>query len=158
MLQLPVSTVRHYLGLGLIEAYKVDGNYRFHPFNCWEVRSIQHWQDFALPLEQIVQRRLTQQTRRPGTLVLDVLGPLQIHGRTYPEGLVHLRRLPEGNGYRETVLFGLSQGDQPSDPESEELFAELLAELESARQRLHLQLLQLTGKLERLGAKQDALR
>lgn len=105
-----------------------------------------------------MQRRLTQQIRRPGTLVLDVLGPLQIHGRSYPEGLVHLRRQPEGNGYRETVLFGLSQGEQPPDPDSEELFAELLAELETARQRLHDQLLQLTGKLERLGAKQDALR
>ena len=50
LVDLPVSTVRHYLGLGLLEAhYKVDGKYRFHPFNCWEVQSVQQWHQYTLP-------------------------------------------------------------------------------------------------------------
>lgn len=157
LMELPVSTIRHYLGLGLLEAYKVEGGYRFHPFNCWEVRSVVHWQDFGLSLEQIVRRRQDVQARRPGTLVLDVLGPLQIHGRQYPEGLVYLRRLPEGTGYREIVVFGLGEGEEPADPESEELFAELLGELESAGVRLQARLRELDEKMLRLGAKRSVL-
>lgn len=157
LMELPVSTIRHYLGLGLLEAYKVEGGYRFHPFNCWEVRSVLHWQDFGLNLDQIVRRRRDVQSRRPGTLVLDVLGPLTIQGRQYPEGLVYLRRLEEGGGYREMVLFGLGEGEEPADPESEELFAELLGELESAGVRLQARLWELNAKLDRLGAKRAAL-
>ena len=158
LVNLPVSTVRHYLGLGLIEAhYKVDGKYRFHPFNCWEVQSIQHWQDLSLTLEQLVDRRKELQTRRPGTLVLDVLGPVQIEGRDYPEGLVYLRRLPEGRGFREIVMFGVAQGDGSMDQETRELFDELLAELESAHSTLKSRLRELTKKMERLGVKQAAL-
>lgn len=37
-----------------------------------------------------------------------------------PEGLVHLRRQPEGKGYRETVIFGLGQGEQSPSEETEE--------------------------------------
>ena len=104
-----------------------------------------------------MKRRAEVQARRPGTLVLDVLGPLVIHGRQYPEGLVYLRRRAEGNGSYETVVFGLAQGEDETDEESQEIFAELRAELESAQHRLQARLRDLTGKLERLGAKQAAL-
>ena len=82
---------------------------------------------------------------------------LTIHGREYPEGLVDLRRLTEGSGTREVVVFGLADGEEEADVESRQIFAELRVELESAQQRLQTRLRELTGKLERLGAKQAAL-
>ncbi len=89
--------------------------------------------------------------------MLDVLGPVQIQARDYPEGLVHLRRVPEGKGFREIVTFGVAQGDGTMDQESRDLFHELLAELASARVLLQERLGQLSAKLDRLGAKQAAL-
>jgi DNA-binding transcriptional MerR regulator len=154
---LPVSTVRHYLKLGLVEPYQVEGAYRFHPFNAWEVKSVQHWQDLGLSLEQAVARRHSIRSQRPGTMVLDVLGPLQIQGKPYAEGVVYLRRLPEGGGYREIVIFGVADGDTPMSEDTEELFSSLLLELEDARKQLQAKLDQLTEKLNRLQRKRLAI-
>lgn len=154
---LPVSHVRHYLNQGLIEPYKVGGKYRFHPFNIWEVKSVQHWQELGSTLEKISARRMKNEEKRPGTLVLDVLGPLQILGEEHPEGLVWLRRRPTRGGWHEEVVFGVSAGEEQSDPLCDEIFQELTAELARAGQRLEVRLQELTERLERLNAKQKAL-
>jgi DNA-binding transcriptional MerR regulator len=154
---LSVSCVRHYLKQNLLEPYKVAGKYRFHPFNIWEVRSVLHWQDMGLTLVQIAARRSRLRQERPGTMVLDVLGPLRILGEEHPEGLVWLRRLPLKGGWKEEVVFGVSQGEEEQDPLSDQLFRELTSELHEAEERLEQRLHDLKARLGRLSCKQRAL-
>ena len=152
-----VSSIRFHINLGLIEPYKVDGKYRFHPFNVWELKSVQNWQSLGLSLDEISRRREKIRASRPGTIVLDVLGPLEILGRENPEGLIWLRRTKQNGGYREDVLFGVNHGDEELDEVSEELFGELKADLQEARRRLEQKLEALTNKLTRIGRKSRAI-
>ena len=90
-------------------------------------------------------------------MVLDVLGPLRILGEEHPEGLVWLRRVPCDGGWKEEVVFGVSEGEEGQDPLSERLFEELTSELHEAEERLEQRLQELKARIGRLSSKQKAL-
>ncbi len=57
MLNLPVSTVRHYQRLGLITPYEVNGKFRFWFHNVAQAESVRQWRDLGLSLEEILEQR-----------------------------------------------------------------------------------------------------
>lgn len=56
MVNLPVSTVRHYIRLGLIEPWEVEGRYRFQPVNVRQAQTVRMWRELRMSLEEIVRR------------------------------------------------------------------------------------------------------
>jgi DNA-binding transcriptional MerR regulator len=57
LMKLPVTTVRHYVELGLINPFSVHGKFFFTPFNVPQVESVRQWRDLGLSLEEIRERR-----------------------------------------------------------------------------------------------------
>ena len=152
LVDLPKSTVRYYVERELVAPFRVDGKFRFHPFNCWELRSVQQWQELGLSLDEIGRRRETIKKRFPGTIVLDVMGPLPFRGEEPCEMMLHLKRVPEGRGYRELVIVGW--GD---DTHEDDTFSFLLSELGAVHAGLQNRLELLQNKLTELQAKRRVL-
>lgn len=101
MVNLPISTVRHYIRLGLIEPWIVDGKYRFDPVNLMQLESVRQWIELGLTLEQILARKAEQRTKRPGIMVQDVLGPLRLSDEVLDKALVDIERIYDPKGYTE---------------------------------------------------------
>jgi DNA-binding transcriptional MerR regulator len=59
LFQMPVSTVRHYVELGLIEPITVNGKFRFTFYNATELEHVRQWASLGMKLEDIVARRKT---------------------------------------------------------------------------------------------------
>ena len=138
---LPVSTLRHYVNLGLIESYRVGGRLRFLPINLWELASLRQWQNFGYSLERIVQRKQLIRQRWPGAIVLDVLGPLTVPPFMGERALVFYSRTTRDGGCYEELRLGKASGDDLADPQDRELLdfvsAELLEALRGLEERLH---------------------
>jgi DNA-binding transcriptional MerR regulator len=145
MVGLPVSTVRHYVRLGLIEPWEVGGKYRFEAVNIAQVRALRQWTDLGLNLEQIVERKKAQQARQPGMLVRDVLGFAQhVSEIGKPVKIAFVRRVVHENndaGINITEELHLFDGDLDTAYDTEafkarEVIAELLEEHRLAREKL----------------------
>jgi DNA-binding transcriptional MerR regulator len=57
LVDLPVTTVRHYVELGLVNPFSIYGKFRFLVFNVPQIESVRQWRDLGLSLEEIVERR-----------------------------------------------------------------------------------------------------
>lgn len=135
MVELPVSTVRHYIRLGLVDPWLVAGRYHFDPVNLMQVGSVRQWQSLGLSLEEIQTRK----AQRPGILVRDIL-PLSGSEYLLDKALVEIGRSFETNGYLENGHISsldienmrLERAEWNPKP----ILAELLAEYRAVRERL----------------------
>lgn len=141
---LPVSSLRYYVKLGLVEPILVAGRWRFLPVNLWELASLLQWQRFGASLEQVLARKRRIAERWPGTVVLDVLGPLWLSGFEGRSGLVWFCRHPRDGGVMEELRVGLADGQSHGDEQDAALFSFMVEDLERARQRLANRLEQLS--------------
>jgi DNA-binding transcriptional MerR regulator len=57
LVNLPVTTVRHYVEMGLVSPFSLFGKFKFVIFNVPQIESIRQWRDLGLSLEEIVLRR-----------------------------------------------------------------------------------------------------
>jgi DNA-binding transcriptional MerR regulator len=57
LMKLPLTTVRHYVELGLVNPFSVSGKFFFTPFNVPQIESVRQWRDLSLTLEEILERR-----------------------------------------------------------------------------------------------------
>jgi DNA-binding transcriptional MerR regulator len=57
LVKLPVTTVRHYIEMGLVSPFSLFGKFKFVIFNVPQVESVRQWRDLGLSLEEIVTRR-----------------------------------------------------------------------------------------------------
>jgi DNA-binding transcriptional MerR regulator len=90
LMKLPVTTVRHYVELGLINPMSVNGKFYFTPFNVPQVESVRQWRELGLRLEEILDRR-----RKLGnTIMLAEQGstPITINGQTQLDVTVQILR------------------------------------------------------------------
>jgi DNA-binding transcriptional MerR regulator len=148
--EVPVSTVRHYINLGLVDPYRVEGKWRFHPINVLQVSSVRSWQELGVSLEALQARRL----RKPDVLFEEVLPQIRWDSTTTRDwAIVRLRRERRDDGSYEVVETGLSEGDA-SDP----VWGELVRELQETRERLEARRASLDQKLARLQSMQAAMR
>jgi DNA-binding transcriptional MerR regulator len=68
---LPATTIRHYLRLGLIEPFFVNGKFKFQMVNLMQAESVRQWSELGLSLEQILARKEAQ--KHASLLVQDIL-------------------------------------------------------------------------------------
>ena len=68
---LPATTVRHYLRLGLIEPFVVNGKFKFQMVNLMQAESVRQWGELGSSLEQILARKEAQKQSK--LLVQDIL-------------------------------------------------------------------------------------
>ncbi len=142
MVNLPISTVRHYVRLGLIEPWEVATRYRFHVVNVAQTESVRQWCDLGLSLEQIVNRK--RACLAQGILFKGFLEPRQQSGIDHSIGFV--QRTIDGENISERVSFWsttsrLHEPETWIDPpelerERRDLVQELLGEYRAARERL----------------------
>lgn len=154
MVNLPISTVRHYVQLGLIEPWKVVTRYRFHVVNIAQTESVRQWCDLGLSLEQIMTRKRAYRTQ--GILFKGFLEPLN-SGIDHSIGFV--QRIVDGENISERVSFwsttsGLHEPETWTDaPELErerrDLVQELLTEYRAARFKLEQKKLELENRIAR---------
>jgi DNA-binding transcriptional MerR regulator len=75
--EVSVDTVRHWVEVGVISVYSLNGKFRFFPKQLLELRSVQQWQGLGLTLEQIKERKtagmafVSAQSIKIGDEVLD---------------------------------------------------------------------------------------
>jgi DNA-binding transcriptional MerR regulator len=154
MVNLPISTVRHYVRLGLIEPWEVATRYRFHVVNVAQTESVRQWCDLGLSLEQIVNRKRACQAQ--GILFKGFLKPLN---SDIDHSIGFVQRIIEGESISERVSFWstTSQLHEPetwTDPpelerERRDLVQELLSEYRAARERLEQKKLELENRIAR---------
>jgi DNA-binding transcriptional MerR regulator len=70
LVKLPVTTVRHYVEMGLVSPLQLFGKFKFMAFNVPQIESIRGWRDLGLSLEEIMLR---WQNLGEGVLLKDVL-------------------------------------------------------------------------------------
>ncbi len=154
MVKLPISTVRHYVRLGLIEPWLVATRYRFHVVNVAQVESVLQWCDLGLTLQDIVARK--QACRAQGILFKGFLEPLN---SDIDHSIGFVQRIIEGERISERVSFwtttsGLSEPETWTDPpelerERRDLVQELLTEYRAAREKLEQKKLELEQRIAR---------
>ncbi len=155
MVNLPISTVRHYVRLGLIEPWLVGTRYRFHVVNVAQTESVRQWIDLGLSLEQIVARKQAGQAQ--GILFKGFLEPRQQSDIDHSIGFVG--RTVDGERISERVSFwtttsGLDESEHWIDPpelerERRNLVQELLSEYRAAREKLEQKKLELEQRIAR---------
>ena len=57
LVKLPITTVRHYVEMGLVSPLELNSKFRFMVFNIPEIESVRQWRDLGLSLEDIIERR-----------------------------------------------------------------------------------------------------
>jgi DNA-binding transcriptional MerR regulator len=155
MVNLPISTVRHYVRLGLIEPWEVSGRYRFHVVNVAQTESVRQWCDLGLSLEQIINRKRAYQAQ--GILFKGFLAPHQQSDIDHSIGFV--QRTVQGENISERISFwtttnGLNDPETWTDPpelerERRDLVQELLTEYRVARSSLEQKKLELENRIAR---------
>ena len=155
MTGLPATTVRHYLRLGLIEPFVVNGKFKFQMVNLMQAESVRQWVALGFSLEQVTARRAEQNNAR--LLVQDILENV-----TNPDGgsdtsVVVMRRTPDDHGWLdETAITAID--DKPRAPEYEfaalnELTRDTVRQLHEEYQRvadtLETKLTELRARLEK---------
>lgn len=154
MVNLPISTVRHYVRLGLIEPWLVATRYRFHVVNVAQVESVLQWCDLGLTLQDIVARKQACQTE--GILFKGFLEPLN---SDIDHSIGFVQRTIEGEHISERVSFWTTTSklhepetwtDEPKfEQERRDLVQELLTEYRAAREKLEQKKLELEGRIAR---------
>jgi DNA-binding transcriptional MerR regulator len=154
MVNLPISTVRHYVRLGLIEPWLVETRYRFHVVNVAQVESVLQWCDLGLSLEQIVTRKRSGQTQ--GILFKGFLGQRE---NNVDHSIGFVGRIIDGEDISERVSFWTTTSrlnepetwiDTPElEQERRDLVQELLTEYRAAREKLEQKKLELEGRIAR---------
>jgi DNA-binding transcriptional MerR regulator len=157
MVNLPISTVRHYVRLGLIEPWEVATRYRFHVVNVAQTESVRQWCDLGLSLEQIVARKRLGQAQ--GILFKGFLAPRDGSQSKIDHSIGFLQRTVEGENISERVSFwtttsGLHEPETWTDPpelerERRDLVQELLGEYRAARSSLEQKKLELELRIAR---------
>ena len=145
MLDLPVSTVRHYVRLGLVEPWEVNGRLRFEAVNVAQVRVVRHWIELGLTLEHIRSRQQAQQAAVPGLLVQGVLS----------ERIGFVRRTVHRPGEQpsfsdETHVFDATITDEHDTEafKARSVIASLREAYRQARERLEAKKLELDARIE----------
>jgi DNA-binding transcriptional MerR regulator len=157
MVSLPISTVRHYVRLGLIKPWEVATRYRFHVVNVAQTESVRQWCDLGLSLEHIVARKRIGQAQ--GILFKGFLAPRDSSQSNIDHSIGFLPRTVEGENISERVSFwsttsGLHESENWTDPpelerERRDLVQELLSEYRAARSSLEQKKLELEGRIAR---------
>jgi DNA-binding transcriptional MerR regulator len=157
MVNLPISTVRHYVRLGLIEPWEVAGRYRFHVVNVIQTESVLQWCDLGLTLEEIVKRKRATQDR--GILFKGFLEGRQAEGSAVDHSIGFIQRTIDGENISERVSFwtttsGLHEPETWTDPpelerERRNLAQELLIEYRAAREKLEQKKIELERRIAR---------
>jgi DNA-binding transcriptional MerR regulator len=57
LVNLPITTVRHYVEMDLVSPFSLFGKFKFVIFNVPQIESVRQWRDLGLSLEEIVLRR-----------------------------------------------------------------------------------------------------
>ena len=77
------EAVRHWVEVGLIEPYALNGKFRFLPPHLLELRSLQQWQSLGLTLDEIKSRKKT------GTIFIQD-SPMQIDSETIRHATIQM--------------------------------------------------------------------
>ncbi len=147
MVNLPISTVRHYVRLGLIEPWEVAGRYRFHVVNVAQTESVRQWCNLGLSLEEIINRKKACKTQ--GILFKGLLEQKALNYKNIDHSIGFIQRFMDGENLSERVsLWSTTSGlddietwhDTPEfDQERRDLVQELLIEYRAAREKLEQQ-------------------
>jgi DNA-binding transcriptional MerR regulator len=88
LVKLPVTTVRHYVEMGLVSPMQLFGKFKFMVFNVPQIESIRGWRDLGLSLEEIVLRR---QGLGEGVLLKDVMAnPIESLGESSERPIIQV--------------------------------------------------------------------
>jgi DNA-binding transcriptional MerR regulator len=157
MVNLPISTVRHYVRLGLIEPWEVASRYRFHVVNVAQTESVRQWCDLGLSLEQIVVRKRAGQAQ--GILFKGFLEQRHISHNNIDHSIGFIQRIIDGENISERLSFRSTTSkihepetwtDTPElEQERRDLVQELLAEYRAAREKLEQKKLELEHRIAR---------
>lgn len=154
MVGLPVSTVRHYARLGLIEPWIVDRKYRFNPINLMQLELVKQWTSLGISLQQIQERETQQPAKRPAIMVQDILGPLRLSDEVLSNALVDIEGIFEPNGYTEnghvnTLDIENTHPEQLADWNPRPVLADLLHEYSDLLNRLEKKRLEVEKRISR---------
>lgn len=154
MVNLPISTVRHYVRLGLIEPWLVETRYRFHVVNVAQVESVRQWCDLGLTLQEIVARKQACQSQ--GILFKGFLGQRE---NNVDHSIGFVQRTVAGENISERVSFWTTTStlheletwiDTPElEQERRDLVQELLNEYRAAREKLEQKKTELEQRIAR---------
>jgi DNA-binding transcriptional MerR regulator len=114
---LPATTVRHYLRLGLIEPFVVNGKFKFQMVNLMQAESVRQWSALGFSLEQILARKEAQKTS--SLLVQDILENVtdpEAAGTTNTSVVVMRRTIEERGWLDETSIT--APNDDPAQLEA----------------------------------------
>lgn len=78
-----LETVRHWVEIGVIEPYSLNGKFKFLPPHLLELRSVQQWQDLGLTLEAIKLKK------HNGTVFVSDQ-PISIGETTEPNAIIQM--------------------------------------------------------------------
>ncbi len=145
-----LETVRHWVEIGVIEPYSLNGKFKFLPPHLLELRSVQQWQDLGLTLEAI---KLKKQN---GTVFVSDQ-PISIGETTEPNAIIQmftkdhssaqkLNQNPGFHEYTETEKAALGI-------ETSQIKADYDAQIEQLKQKK----LEIEIRLERAKTLRDAL-
>ncbi len=158
---LPVSTVRHYTRMGLVEPFVVSGRYRFQYWNPAQVESVRWWSDLGFTLEEIVQRKINARARRPGLRLRDVVRVRVGDFDGVGIALFCWNRVDHGfesesslwvneEGPQEPIpQFPPGNMDEEANRQMHAITAELLEEYRAARDKLEARKRELDARIER---------
>lgn len=157
MVELPVSTVRHYIRLGLVEPWKVEGRYRFQPVNVRQVEVVRMWCDLGYRLEEIAARRATQRQKASGLMLQDLIKAVpNPEGHIGALGIAFVQQeVSDKSISTNTSIWSGTPIPIPNDnsiPDVEHLRSimhELLEEYRAAREKLEAKKLELDRRIER---------
>lgn len=157
IVKLPISTVRHYVRLGLIEPWDVEARYRFHVFNVAQTESLRQWCDLGLTLEEIVTRKRACQEQ--GILFKGFLDQKHINYKDIDHSIGFIQRNIDGENVSERISFwtttsGLHEPETWTDPpeleqERRDLVQELLNDYRAAREKLEQKKIELERRIAR---------
>ncbi len=88
LVNLPVTTVRHWVEMGLVSPLQLSGKFKFMAFNMPQIESIRAWRELGLSLEEIVLRR---QGLGEGVLLKDVMSnPIEMLGESSEQPIIQM--------------------------------------------------------------------
>ena len=135
LVELPVSTVRHYVELGLVRPYMVSSKFRFVAPNYVEIQHVRQWVDLGMKLEDIVEK-----TAARGGFG-SVMPAFKLNGEEVKNASVYMAREPSANDGEFTSA------------QFERLRATAKAEVQRSQRDVEAQIQQLEVKQKELNAK-----
>jgi DNA-binding transcriptional MerR regulator len=154
---LPATTIRHYLRLGLIEPFVVNGKFKFQMVNLMQAESVRQWSELGLSLEQISARKEAQ--KHASLIVQDILENVTDPDRSRGTNtsVVVMRRTIEERGWLDETSITAYQDDPASFKHVSATLNELTKlsvqhlqdEYRSVAQTLEAKVQELQGRLEK---------